>query len=94
MWRNVSQNTAAAEGGGLWNGSGTMSVDGTTISNNTASGNDADQGGGGLFNAGGTLTAPRSQATSPTAPLALVAVSSTMLRPCEACLAWVTRSML
>ena len=33
-----------------------LSVDGTTINNNTASGNDADQGGGGLFNAGGTMT--------------------------------------
>lgn len=51
----VQMNTAAAEGGGLWNGSGEMTVDGTSITGNTASGADADQGGGGLFNAGGTL---------------------------------------
>jgi len=51
----VSGNIAASEGGGLWNGSGTMTVDATVISNNTASGAGADNGGGGLFNAGGTL---------------------------------------
>ncbi len=51
----VSGNVAASEGGGLWNGSGTMTVDGTMLSMNTASGAAADNGGGGLFNAGGTL---------------------------------------
>jgi len=51
----VSNNTASAEGGGLWNGSGTMTVIGTSINNNTGSGDDANQGGGGIFNAGGTL---------------------------------------
>lgn len=51
----ASGNLAALEGGGLWNGSGTMTVTGTTISNNIASGNGADDGGGGLFNNGGTL---------------------------------------
>ncbi|MFK7772959.1 MAG: beta strand repeat-containing protein, partial [Saprospiraceae bacterium] len=51
----VDGNTASLEGGGLWNGSGTMTVDGTTIDNNTASGTSANEGGGGLFNAGGTL---------------------------------------
>ena len=51
----VSGNIAASEGGGLWNGSGTMTVDATVISNNTASGAGADNGGGGIFNNGGTL---------------------------------------
>lgn len=53
----VSMNTAAAEGGGLWNGTGTMTIDSTVITDNTASGNAADQGGGGIYNLnGGTLT--------------------------------------
>ena len=52
----VSGNFAAAEGGGLWNSAtGTMSVDGTFITFNTAAGDDATNGGGGLFNDGGTL---------------------------------------
>ncbi|GAB5442208.1 MAG: hypothetical protein Fues2KO_25570 [Fuerstiella sp.] len=53
---NVFQNFAAAEGGGLWNGSGTMNINfGTSIAQNGAFGTDADQGGGGVFNAGGTV---------------------------------------
>ncbi|TDT15391.1 CSLREA domain-containing protein [Ilumatobacter fluminis] len=52
---NISFNTAAAEGGGLWNGTGTMVVTDSFLNTNTASGDEADQGGGGLFNAGGTL---------------------------------------
>lgn len=52
---NVSFNSAAAEGGGLWNGTGTMVVTDSFLNANTASGADADQGGGALFNAGGTL---------------------------------------
>ncbi|SMP69664.1 Dockerin type I repeat-containing protein [Neorhodopirellula lusitana] len=51
----VDNNTAASEGGGLWNGGGTMTVDGTSISGNVASGDDADNGGGGIFNNGGEL---------------------------------------
>lgn len=51
----VVGNEAAAEGGGLWNGTGTMTVDGTVVRGNDADGDPADQGGGGLFNAGGTL---------------------------------------
>lgn len=51
----VNNNMAAAEGGGLWNGTGTMTVTGTVISMNTASGNAADQGGGGIYNLSGTL---------------------------------------
>ena len=50
----ISGNTAASEGGGLWNDDGTMTVNGTTIDNNTASGAAADNGGGGIFNDGGT----------------------------------------
>ncbi len=52
---NVSDNFAASEGGGLWNGAGTLTVDGTTINGNVASGDDADNGGGGIFNNGGSL---------------------------------------
>lgn len=52
---SVTNNTATLEGGGLWNGSGTMTVSDTDITGNTASGAAADDGGGGLFNNGGTL---------------------------------------
>ena len=52
----VSGNEAGAEGGGLWNGSGTMTIEGTAIANNTASGDLADQGGGGIYNLSGTVT--------------------------------------
>ena len=55
MGGSVTGNFAASEGGGLWNGSGTMTIDGTMITGNAAAGNGADQGGGGVFNAGGTL---------------------------------------
>ncbi len=51
----VIGNVAAREGGGLWNGSGLMEVDGTTVKENLANGDDAIQGGGGIFNSGGTL---------------------------------------
>ncbi|WP_166829829.1 beta strand repeat-containing protein [Thalassoroseus pseudoceratinae] len=52
----VNNNVAASEGGGLWNGTGTMTIqNGTVIDSNTASGAGADNGGGGIFNAGGTL---------------------------------------
>ena len=53
---SVGSNFAASEGGGLWNDAGgTMTINGTEISNNTASGDAADQGGGGVFNNGGTV---------------------------------------
>ncbi|MCB0641430.1 MAG: hypothetical protein KDC44_07305, partial [Phaeodactylibacter sp.] len=51
----VSNNTASAEGGGLWNGTGAMTINGVTIANNAAGGAAADQGGGGVFNAGGAI---------------------------------------
>lgn len=59
----VTGNTAAAEGGGLWNsgtGTGTMTVDRTELTGNMANGTDADQGGGALFNDGGSLSVQRS----------------------------------
>lgn len=49
----VNMNQAGAEGGGLWNGTGTMTINGTTIDGNTASGAAADQGGGGIYNLNG-----------------------------------------
>ena len=53
----VQSNSAASEGGGLWNDvEGIMTVQGTNINNNSAAGNNADNGGGGIFNNGGTVT--------------------------------------
>ncbi len=53
---DVVLNSAAAEGGGLWNSAGsTMDIIGCSVDGNIASGNDPDQGGGGLFNEGGTM---------------------------------------
>ncbi|MCB1100058.1 MAG: hypothetical protein KDN22_31125, partial [Verrucomicrobiae bacterium] len=52
---NSDGNVAAREGGALWNGTGTMTIDGTTIAGNLAKGSAADDGGGGIFNNGGTL---------------------------------------
>lgn len=52
----ITANSAAAEGGGLWNDAGsTMSVSNTIVRGNVAFGDDADQGGGGVYNNGGTL---------------------------------------
>ena len=63
----VDGNVAASEGGGLWNGTGTLVVDGTLIVGNTASGAAADEGGGGIFNAGGILELTATEITSNTA---------------------------
>jgi hypothetical protein len=55
----ISNNVAALEGGGVWNGTGTMTIqNGTVINANTASGPAADDGGGGVFQTvgGGTTT--------------------------------------
>ena len=52
----VSGNTASLEGGGLWNGSGTMTLTNVSITENTADGDAADDGGGGIFNTAGTVT--------------------------------------
>ena len=55
-------NTAAAEGGAIWNSAtGTTVVRNSSVTGNTASGAAADQGGGGLFNDGGLLQVSRSQ---------------------------------
>ena len=53
----ATNNTASAEGGGYWNGTGIMVILGGSVNDNIASGNDADNGGGGLFNNGGTMVA-------------------------------------
>lgn len=53
----VTDNTASAEGGGMWNSAvGTMVISGSIFDGNFASGNASDQGGGGLFNDGGILS--------------------------------------
>lgn len=52
----VSGNTAFAEGGGFWNGSGSMALSGVSFDANAANGDDADNGGGALFNKGGVIT--------------------------------------
>jgi hypothetical protein len=52
---SYTSNTAAREGGALWNGAGIMVITDANISNNTASGPAADDGGGGVFNNGGEL---------------------------------------
>ena len=51
----LTGNLAGAEGGAIWNGTGSLSIRDTEIDGNTASGDDADQGGGGLYNDGGTI---------------------------------------
>jgi len=51
-----SNNIAANEGGGLWNGAGVMTIDGTNFNGNSASGAMAANGGGAIFNNAGTLT--------------------------------------
>ncbi len=51
---SLSGNTAAQEGGGIWNDlEGTMTLTNVAITSNTASGTGVDQGGGGVFNNGG-----------------------------------------
>lgn len=58
---DFENNSAGAEGGGLWNSAvGSMSVASSAVLGNVASGADADQGGGGLFNDGGSLTVTNS----------------------------------
>ena len=53
----VSNNVAFSEGGGLWNSStGTLIVDGGSITGNIARGALADNGGGGVFSDGGATT--------------------------------------
>ncbi|MEZ6137411.1 MAG: hypothetical protein R3C53_21185 [Pirellulaceae bacterium] len=52
----IVSNTAASEGGGLWNQAGsTLTVHDSVIFGNEAFGNDATNGGGGIFNNGGVV---------------------------------------
>ncbi|WCO68152.1 CSLREA domain-containing protein [Iamia majanohamensis] len=68
FFSRVLRNTAASEGGGLWNsGAGTMAVGATLVVGNVAQGTAADNGGGGLFNDGGTLFVFQSDAFDNTA---------------------------
>ena len=60
----VTENIAALEGGGLWNGSGLLVVENSSIERNSAFGDAADDGGGGIFNNGGTVVVDGSTITS------------------------------
>ncbi len=51
----VMNNVAASEGGGLWNGSGTMVVGNVTFSDNEANGASSTEGGGAIYNLNGDL---------------------------------------
>ena len=51
----VTDNRAGSEGGGFWNGAGTMTVTDTEFTSNEGQGADADMGGGAVYNNGGTL---------------------------------------
>ena len=57
----VSGNTAAREGGGFWNNTGTMTLSGVEFTDNVAQGDSTAMGGpvggGAVFNNGGTLVA-------------------------------------
>ena len=59
-----SNNIASSEGGGVWNGTGTMTVSACTFNANIAQGDNADNGGGALFNNGGTLLVNRGTSVS------------------------------
>lgn len=57
---DVKRNSAASEGGGLWNQAGSQMVVGNSqVVGNTADGDAADNGGGGIFNNGGSLVVAR-----------------------------------
>ena len=56
----VNGNMAGQEGGGIWNGAGTTTLNRVTLRDNVAKGNDSDTGGGGLYNNGGTLVVNQS----------------------------------
>ena len=60
----VNSNSAALEGGGLWNGAALMTVTNTIVNANTSTGAAADDGGAGLFNNAGTLTLDNATVTN------------------------------
>lgn len=49
-------NTAASEGGAIWNASGAMVIDSCIIDANTAQGAASNKGGGGIFNVSGVVS--------------------------------------
>ena len=61
---DVRNNRATAEGGGFWNNAGTMTISGTTFTDNVAEGDDADNGGGALYNNGGRMEVTNATITS------------------------------
>ena len=64
----TATNNVAVEGGGLWiSAAGSLTVTGSFVNNNTASGADANQGGGGLYSDGGSLTVMNTQVNANTA---------------------------
>jgi len=62
---NVVGNSAASEGGGLWNSAtGTLNVNSSVVTGNVATGVAADNGGGGIFNDGGAMNIDGTQITN------------------------------
>src|SRR5690606_21454025 len=55
MGGTANNNFASKQGGGLWNGSGTMIVEGMTIDGNIVTGAALADGGGGIYNQAGIL---------------------------------------
>ncbi|MGB5941442.1 MAG: T9SS type A sorting domain-containing protein [Leeuwenhoekiella sp.] len=62
-----TNNSAASEGGAIWNDKGKLFLQVCTISENGANGNAADNGGGGIFNNGGELELNNTMITRNTA---------------------------
>jgi hypothetical protein len=60
-------NNSGSQGGGLWNGSGTMNVTEVEIDGNVAFGASSTDGGGGIYNNGGTLNVNSSTLSANTA---------------------------
>ncbi len=52
---NITGNTAAQQGGGVWNGTGILFLTNLTFDENTAEGDAATDGGGALYNNAGTV---------------------------------------
>ena len=64
----ITTNTAALEGGGIWNNTGTVTIDTNSIINaNVAQGTAADNGGGAIYNSAGTVNVTGGSITNNTA---------------------------